>query len=449
MFDYARSDTHFLLFIYDCVRNELLEKSELSVEDGDLIAEVLTKSKGEALQRYEHSFYDEARGQGSGGWYNMLSHTPALFNKEQFAVFRAVHQWRDRVARNEDEGPAQVMAKTVLYNIARDLPMDMPSLLRCSHTKSPILRVRTEELLRVIKEARLAGINGPEMKDFMEPVSTDLPPETRDTSAVKRDPLRNTASEKGHHLPVLASLRSTVSRFWGSILDEVPYIHQNSKAQKHFKDLRLALPLPQLTAEVFESKVSAESPRQDQESIDPGARAEHRDTAEREQKDTNVFVVKQLGGSRKRKADDMETNVETVSTDPIEGAPVLNGSQADQKNPNSSSVMDDKENRVNLDDVETRPLQSSRSLSRRQQKKARKQARKARETEDAKAEAFDYAAAPSVLHSEKNNAERPDKKQPFDPYTKPLDAPKAMRRSKRLGEIRSSTFKDTWRPAAF
>ena len=447
MFDYARSDTHFLLFIYDHLRNELLEKSNLSVEDGDLMAEVSAKSKREALQRYERSFYDAERGQGSGGWYNMLNRTPALFNKEQFAVFRAVHQWRDRVARNEDEGSAQVMAKHVLYNIARDLPMDMPSLLGCSHPISPTLRVRTGELLRVIKEARLAGINGPEMKDFMEPISTDLPVETGYASAIRRDPLRNTASETVHQIPVLASLRSTISRFWGSILDEVPYIHQKNEAQKGFKGLRLALPLPQLTAEIFESKVSTDSPRQDQEPIDPGARAEHRYATERNQKDTNVFVVKQLGGSRKRKADDMEISAETISTPTIEGAGVLDGSQADQEDSNSSSVMADKENQVNLDDVGTRPLQSSHKLSKGQRKRARKRAEAqkmkeaGREAGDAKAEAFDYVAAPSVLHSKKNKAERPETKQPFNPYTKSLDAPKGMRKFKKDRGGKSSTFK--------
>lgn len=45
MFNYARSDTHFLLFIYDHLRNELVEKSGFSSGEGGLIAQVLEKSK--------------------------------------------------------------------------------------------------------------------------------------------------------------------------------------------------------------------------------------------------------------------------------------------------------------------------------------------------------------------------------------------------------------------
>lgn len=446
MFDYARSDTHFLLFIYDHLRNELLEKSNLSVEDGDLIAEVLQKSKKESLQRYERSVYDDERGQGPGGWYNMLSRTPALFNKEQFSVFRAVHQWRDRIARNEDEGSAQVMAKHVLYNIARDIPMDMASLLGCSHPISPILRMRTGELLGVIKKAKLAGINGPEMKDLMEPISTHLQEERRDPSFVKRDPLRRTVPELDHKIPGLVSLRSTISRFWGSILDEVPGLLKKTEVQKRFKGLRLALPLPQLNAEVFESKVGTKIPRQELEPIDPGARAEHRYTTERKAKDTNVFVVKQLGGSRKRKAADMEENGESRSTSPIEEAAALDGGVADQEDSNSSLVAD-KENQMNLDEVEISRLSSSSKLTKGQRKRARRRAEAQRMrgpgngADDTKAEPFDYATAPSVLHSKTKKVDRAGAQQPFEPYSKSLHAPPSMRKFNKDVGGKSFTFK--------
>lgn len=39
MFFYARSDTHFLLYIYDMIRNELVEKSDRSTPETDLIGD--------------------------------------------------------------------------------------------------------------------------------------------------------------------------------------------------------------------------------------------------------------------------------------------------------------------------------------------------------------------------------------------------------------------------
>lgn len=447
MFDYARSDTHFLLFIYDHLRNELLDSSDFSIREGDLITQVLEKSKREALQRYERSFYDEERGQGPGGWYNMLSRTPALFSKEQFAVFRAVHQWRDRIARIEDEGTGQVMPKHVLYNIARSMPMDMPSLLGCSHPISPTLRVRTEELLGVIKEAKLTGVNGPEMKDLIEPLSTDLRLEKEAPSAVKPSPHISTAPEPAYVFSGLVSMRSSISRFWGSILDEASSTHEKVEAQMQTKGLRLALPLPQLTAAVFEPNVGADSPRQELEAADPGARAEHEYTTERKQKDTNVFVVKQLGGSRKRKTSDMEDNLEGILAPAIEAAASPDDSPDDQEGSNLSSVMAEKENSVNRDGATANQLRTASKTSKRQRKRARRRAEAqrmngaVREGHDPAVEPFDYSAAPSVLHPKKNKVERPGAKQPFDPYTKSLNAPKGMRKFKKDFGGRSSTFK--------
>ena len=146
MFGYARSDTHFLLYIYDNMRNELLDRSTGSPEVGDLIKIVMDRSKEEALQRYERPFYDIQRGSGPMGWYNMLCRTPGLFTREQFAVFRAVHQWRDQVAREEDESVHVIMPKHVLYNLAKELPGDMPSLLGSSHPMSNSFRKRKKYL---------------------------------------------------------------------------------------------------------------------------------------------------------------------------------------------------------------------------------------------------------------------------------------------------------------
>ena len=442
MFDYARSDTHFLLFIFDHLRNELLDNSDLSVDEGDLITQVLEKSKREALQRYERSIYDEKRGQGPGGWYNMLSRTPALFNKEQFAVFRAVHQWRDQIARIEDEGSPHVMPKHVLYDIARRIPMDMPSLLGCSHPISPTLRVRTAELLGVIKEAKLAGANGPEMKDLMEPLFTNEQIEKYVISDVKSDPPNN-GPGLGHVLEGLRSLRSNVSRFWGSILDDASSAHEQIEAQMQSKGLRLVLPLPQLTAAIIEPQVGVDRPRQELEATDPGARAAHQYTTERKRKDTNVFVVTQLGGSRKRTADDMESNSKPTSQQPIDEEAVFDGSQDDQEGSNVSLVMADKENQVNLDGAETRPPAAPAKTSKGQRKRARKRAMNeaARQGGNPTAEPFDYAAAPSVLHSNKNKVDRPGVKQPFDPYTKSLNAPKGMRKFKKDTGGKSFTFK--------
>lgn len=111
MLEYARSDTHFLLYIYDNLRNALLDKSSLpgssSDPDQNLMQAVLARSNETALRTYEKDTYDHEGG-GSGGWDTMAK----KWNKgglmkgsfgEQSRVYRALHAWRDKVGREEDE----------------------------------------------------------------------------------------------------------------------------------------------------------------------------------------------------------------------------------------------------------------------------------------------------------------------------------------------------------
>ena len=100
MLHYARSDTHFLLYIYDNLRNALIDRA-----DGQpmLLRTVLEKSESTALQLYEEEIYDYENGFGTGGWDTLAKKWNRPMTGLQMAVFRSVHGWRDKVAREEDE----------------------------------------------------------------------------------------------------------------------------------------------------------------------------------------------------------------------------------------------------------------------------------------------------------------------------------------------------------
>lgn len=126
MLDYARSDTHFLLYIYDNLRNALLDRALTSPPSPSsaasnplpaaancdpahaLVRGVLERSADTSLRVYEGEVYDPEGG-GPGGWdamarkWNKGSLTRDAGDSAQRSVYRAVHAWRDRVARAEDE----------------------------------------------------------------------------------------------------------------------------------------------------------------------------------------------------------------------------------------------------------------------------------------------------------------------------------------------------------
>jgi exosome complex exonuclease RRP6 len=124
---YARSDTHFLLYVYDNLRNALLDRGRSLAEGSQraspvdeststsqpspleasyaLLKEVLSRSEVTALSIYESPSYDAEGGAGVGGWESLLRkwNKSSLVNGPKKDLFLGMHAWRDRVAREEDE----------------------------------------------------------------------------------------------------------------------------------------------------------------------------------------------------------------------------------------------------------------------------------------------------------------------------------------------------------
>ena len=132
MLDYARSDTHFLLFIYDNLRNALLDRSRSRSSSPSssshkpqhaLLTQVLTRSAETSLRVYVKEPYDAADGSGPGGWDTLakkwnkgalMAGGPGVgIGAMQREVYVRVHGWRERVAREEDESTRYVVLRHV------------------------------------------------------------------------------------------------------------------------------------------------------------------------------------------------------------------------------------------------------------------------------------------------------------------------------------------------
>ncbi|KAL8915433.1 MAG: hypothetical protein Q9172_006868 [Xanthocarpia lactea] len=447
MYEYARSDTHFLLYIFDNLRNELVTKSGPTSPNASLIDSVRDLSKGEALQRYERQLYDAQTGSGLNGWYAMLGRSPAHFNREELAVFRAVHEWRDKIARQNDESLLQILSNQSLFTIAKEMPTRLPDLLGYCHPISTATRKSAPELIGVIKRTQAAGADGPELKDLMKPrghAHEKYATATPATAPV----LVNTVLAANRKNSVSSKLQSAsfaslpLSHFWGRTI-----AGSSMEDAKHLDPNRtdgpcLALPLPSLTAEVFEiqnSEVSSVPPRLPN---DPGARAEHHYTKKRKPREDDIFIIKEMGDSKKQKTSQTKDRPEPVLVN--EGVP----------GEDDTVVVDTEATENPLPDAENEQEEAQekakRKRERKLQKKSRKQQRKDEELKQtasdrnggAESEAFDYENAPSVLHArqEKDRKGKPTKG--IDPYAKSLNAPKGMRKVQKEGAGRSMTYKN-------
>jgi exosome complex exonuclease RRP6 len=416
MLKYARADTHYLLYVYDCMRNELVENS---TPQQNLVDYVLERSKTEALQRYERPVYDVATGQGAGGWYDLLSRNSGFFSKEQFAVFKAVHQWRDQVARAEDEGLQCVFPRHALFKVASVMPVDRHTLFKTLSPVTLLVKDRISELLEIIKKAKIEGATGPELRDVIKPKKTVA--EAAAVSTKSPPPAIETADKLVNNNNLLSVVRADTSQFWGAALQpqEVAVVPAKYKVAASFEALRLSVPIPPMPVTVSEVQQTIKHVNSAVPS--PAASPSVRKADKRDE----IFTVKEVAPRHKRKVTIEEESSESDASTSSSGS---SGSD------NDSEDSEDSEDSSEEDEVEQHPA-----------KKPRREAPtpKKKQKEEEGTTPFDYRSATPVLHSEamaaaaSGSAEASQKKR-FNPYAKSLNAPSGMRKQKK--EIGGRTF---------
>lgn len=417
MFFYARADTHFLLYIYDNMRNELIAKSNNTTPDENPIELVLQKSKETSLLRYERQIYDQNTGKGPGGWYQLLLKSTAYYNNEQFAVFKAVHQWRDEIARKDDDSTNYVMPNHMLFTLAKIMPVDMITLLGIIKGASHGVKSRADELLALIQSARERAPNGPNMMDILRPKASAATITHQGlTQQGDRDSSVNVVAD--------GELRSDNSSFWGQAFGSS--IWDAPQMTGKVADLRLAVPLPELSIDAFAIPEHALLDRLTGVESPPSSIRENDMPNTEAKKEDEAFVIKR---GIKRKS-------EPIVAPEITGGETATGEYDISLNEEEEQALQERAAAKAQRKAEKKLLKTQRKLAREEAERSSK--------EVSDEEPFDYAKAQSVLHAKPNGneAERSAKwKKPFDPYAKTMDAPKGMRKAQTERTGKSHTFR--------
>ena len=383
MFDYARSDTHFLLYIYDNMRNELIERSSFEKEGGDLLQDVLHRSKETASQRFEQHTYDVQGGPGRLGWSWLLIKNPMQLSEKQLNVFRKLHHWRDTLARSQDESLNHIMPNHVLFSITSAIPRDATTLLSVLHPISPFVRVRLSELQDLITSAEA------EILDISGTIDSEAP--GLQSVAVEADGMAS------------GGLRAGRSQFWGVMLDNTMRSTQSPVLLDSYVAPGLLLPAgddvgvadpPTLAWPIQNGDAAASTDAMRESAPEPGQKRTRED----------VLNSQARGGLE----DEFETSEERAQK--IQRKAERKAAKALRKS------------------GDTQGLQSERS-----------EATSLRQS--AAVDAFDYSTAPSVLNAAAMKPDPKHKKTSFNPYVKAAEGPAGVKRlqSSMLGK--SGTFK--------
>ncbi|GAP85128.1 putative exosome complex exonuclease Rrp [Rosellinia necatrix] len=456
MFYYARSDTHYLLYIFDNLRNELLSSPQPGTTGHDLMRQALDKSKETSLRRFELSQYDAETGQGSFGWFNMLvRQSSGKLSREQLSVFRAIHQWRDEVARQEDESPLFVMNNATLFDIARRLPPDPKALHSLLDSGSFLAKRQVTNLFGIVTKAVEQGANGPSVAEVIRgnaPTNAGIGEVARRVFPQLKDRDKDTFDTK--------SLISDSSRLWGGIAMSSRWDTQRKASLP--KQSQFELPWAQF---VQSAKLAEDGSGGSGEKLTAlenlPARplgASHIPINDVLPED-NEFTLK---AGRKRKApepdpssgSDVESEHDIEMDEPTGAEPKAKSEASDEE----IAVPDEDDSEGERQTRKARKAEKkARRLERREaEKKDRKERKKAeklakkikgsgagsKETDESD-EPFDYSKAKSVLKAETAAANHTSgsRKARFNPYALTAEGPKPARRMHGEKTGKSMNFK--------
>ncbi|KAI5966291.1 RRP6 [Candida pseudojiufengensis] len=156
MMAYARSDTHFLLYIFDQLRNKLI--------DADKLKQVLYDSRQVAKRRFEYTKFRPFSNKFTNNvscpimasnpkepWGSIMYQYNVPFFKKP--IVEVLYNWRDVVARQKDESVRFIMPNQLLVTLATiEGPVDVNKILNAPAYVSEAVRLNAKEIAKLINQ---------------------------------------------------------------------------------------------------------------------------------------------------------------------------------------------------------------------------------------------------------------------------------------------------------
>ncbi|WJX29619.1 hypothetical protein P8452_18238 [Trifolium repens] len=147
MLRYAREDTHYLLYIYDSMRINLSALPKAPESSDAPLVEVYKRSYDVCMQLYEKELLTE------NSYLHIYGLQGAGFNAQQLAIVSGLCEWRDIVARSEDESTGYVLPNKSVLEIAKHMPVTTSKLRRLVKSKHPYLEHNLDSVVNVIRHS--------------------------------------------------------------------------------------------------------------------------------------------------------------------------------------------------------------------------------------------------------------------------------------------------------
>ena len=152
MINYARSDTHYLLYIYDYMKQDLIERAisnqiqENYCDPFDLLFQTVKKSSELCMKSYQKPKAKTAE------YYQYIIINSSK-KKKHLGLMKEIFLFRDYVARKVNVSTEKVLTKSKIYLIAKLKEFTYDSIYQVLKSNSPLIRY-INELIKVINDKK-------------------------------------------------------------------------------------------------------------------------------------------------------------------------------------------------------------------------------------------------------------------------------------------------------
>ncbi|KAL3796884.1 hypothetical protein HJC23_008837 [Cyclotella cryptica] len=164
---YAVNDTKYLLDIYDQLRLELENHPSADIS----IRSVLDRSKDVCLIRYDKEPFrplgykyimdggrrHRANNKGIASYLKGRHEVISELSPQQVAALKALYDWRDKTARQEDESVQYVCPNPALLRIASNRPVTVAALQRLVNPPPPLVLRKSQEILEILNAVKTSS----------------------------------------------------------------------------------------------------------------------------------------------------------------------------------------------------------------------------------------------------------------------------------------------------
>ncbi|CAL9727706.1 exosome complex exonuclease Rrp6p [Monosporozyma unispora] len=232
---YARADTHFLLNIFDQLRNKLIKDNKL--------ATVLKDSREVAKRRFEYSKYRPKINSPNvynpidkeNPWRTLMYQYNVPLEKEE--LVEELYNWRDTMARKDDESPRYIMPNQLLISLVAYTPIDANGVVSVNSFITDTVRSNSKQIANLIKSYL------DRMKQNGKSISVVVPPVTNgqsgESAIITLSQIKNMAvryndlidkfasQSKGKDNSTITSMEK--SKFLGPLLGNDHILHYDDK----------------------------------------------------------------------------------------------------------------------------------------------------------------------------------------------------------------------------